>query len=76
LLVFYLFIVVVEAEYASPSDVKTIRETSNPTLSPEQQQLPLSVASRISNLTSMLDFQDLDGNDEGIFENNSVVILV
>ena len=76
LLIFYLFIFVAEAEYTSPSDVDMIRETSNSILSPEHQQLPLNVASRISNLTSVLDSQDLEGKDEGIFENNSIVILV
>ncbi|XP_065582308.1 uncharacterized protein LOC136041546 isoform X2 [Artemia franciscana] len=49
-----------EAEYTSPSDVDMIRETSNSILSPEHQQLPLNVASRISNLTSVLDSQDLE----------------
>ncbi|KAK2713996.1 hypothetical protein QYM36_009774, partial [Artemia franciscana] len=49
-----------EAEYVLPSDIDMIRETSNSTLSPEYQQLPLNVASRISNLTSVLDSQDLE----------------
>jgi hypothetical protein len=71
-----LFVFVIEAAYASPDDVETIRGTSNSSLSREHQQQALSIASRVSNLKSVLDSQDQDCNNDGIFENNSVLKLV
>ena len=76
LLNFYLFICfVTEAAYVSPESVEKIKGTSFSSLSHEHQQQPLSLSSRISNLTSVLDSRDLDCKDEGIFENYSVLKL-
>ena len=70
-----VFVFVIEAAYATSDDVELIRETSNSTLSREHQQQPFSIASRIPSLTSLFDSQDLDCNDDGMFENNSVLKL-
>ncbi|KAK2721058.1 uncharacterized protein LOC136035202 isoform X2 [Artemia franciscana] len=55
-----------EVAYASLDDIETIRGTCIYSVSREHQQQPLSFASRISNLTAVLDSQDLDYNDEEI----------
>jgi len=62
----------IEVAYTSLDDIETIGGTCISSVSREHQQQPLSFASRISNLTSVLDSRDLDCKDEGIFENNSV----
>jgi len=67
LLVFFLLLCfVTEVAYASPDSVETIKGTSISSVSREHQQQPLSITSRISNLTSVLDSQDLGCKDEGI----------
>jgi hypothetical protein len=71
----YFFHFVVEAGNTSSIEAETIRETSISTLSSEHQQLYVKAASRITNLTSESDSQNLDNNDEGIFETCSVVNL-
>ncbi|XP_065573889.1 uncharacterized protein LOC136035859 [Artemia franciscana] len=55
-----------EVAYASLDDIETIGGTCISSVSRELQQQPFSFASRISNLTAVLDSQDLDYNDEEI----------
>ncbi|XP_065581411.1 zinc finger protein 271-like [Artemia franciscana] len=47
-------------------ETETIGETSISTLLPQHQRLPVGIASRIFNVTSALDSQNLDINDEGL----------
>ncbi|XP_065577451.1 uncharacterized protein LOC136038263 [Artemia franciscana] len=60
----------------SSIETEMTREASISTLSSEHQLLPVGAASRITNLKSESDSQNLDSNDKGIIKIDSVVNLV
>jgi hypothetical protein len=62
----YFFIFVVEAGDTSSIEAETIRATT--IFNSSEDQLPVDASSRIINLTSESDSQNLDNNDEGILK--------